>query len=323
VRDDGHGKLRIKLMLLERSANRYIWADYSECAVGIVSGSKDWLTSLAVGALRCVLRNAEIIRATGTEFTQPTAWDLSMRALPIVLAADPSAHGTAIELLGRAMEFAPHDPVPVSLAAWCYGMRAGHHFTNHPQIDREDALRLASDASYLSAGNPLAETMLSAAYMLAHDLVAAENHARRALAIDGGSAWGWGRLAWVHAYRGEATKAIECCHIAHALAPADPLGYLWSIGIAASHFELGHFDRAVDWYRRALAGQPKATWINRFLAPASALANKIDDAQQSIGALRSAFPDLTIAQIRTGLPHTTLLLDRVAEGLAGLGMPFG
>jgi tetratricopeptide (TPR) repeat protein len=238
-----------------------------------------------------------------------------------VLAADPSAHGAAIELLDRAMELAPHDPVPIALAAWCHGMRAGHHFTDHPDADRENALRLASNASSLSSGDPIADTMLSAAYMLAHDLVAAEAHARRALAIDGGSAWGWGRLAWVHAYRGEATKAIECCQIAHALAPDDPLGYLWSIGIAASHFELGRFERAVVWYQRALAGQPKATWVNRFLAPVAALAGRKDDARRSIVSLGGAFPDLTIAQIRTGLPHTRLLLDRVADGLASLGMP--
>ena len=42
----------------------------------------------------------------------------------------------------------------------------------------------------------------------------------------GGSAWGWGRLAWVHAYCGEIAEAIECCQIARVLAPSDPLSFV-------------------------------------------------------------------------------------------------
>jgi hypothetical protein len=91
----------------------------------------------------------------------------------------------------------------------------------------------------MSAGDPLAATMLSAAYMLAHDLVAAEAHARRALSIDGGSAWAWGRLGWLHAYRDDQVTAIEYFKIAQVLALDDPLSFLWSIGVAGPISSLG------------------------------------------------------------------------------------
>ena len=163
--------------------------------------------------------------------------------------------------------------------------------------------------------------MLAAAAMLAHDLVAAEAYARRALAVDGGSSWGWGRLAWVHGYRGETAKSAECFRIARTLGPTDPLGFVWAIGIAAAYAEEGRYEGAIQWYRRALAEQPKATWLNRFLAPASLFAGDREGARKSLRALASGFPDLTIAQVVSGLPHTSRALDRVAEGLAHLGMP--
>ena len=94
-----------------------------------------------------------------------------MRALSIVMAADPATHQNAIELLDKAMELAPRDPVPLALGAWCHAQRARNHFVGCQQAERNNALRLASDASTMSAGDPLAATMLSAAYMLAHDLV--------------------------------------------------------------------------------------------------------------------------------------------------------
>ena len=323
VKDDGSGTLRIRLTLIDRLTSRYVWADYFECVPGEFSGPQEWFSNLVSGVLRSVLCQAEIDRVAGEDNIQRTAWELSMRALPMVVAGDPTAHATAIELLGQAIERAPHDPIPLSLAAWCHGLRAGHHFTTQPKYEREMALQLASRASGLGAADPLSEAMLSAAYMLAHDLAGADVHARRALAIDGGSSWGWGRLAWVHCYRGETANAMECCRIARAMGPADPLGFVWAIGLAAASCEEGRFGEAVRWYRRALTEQPKATWLHRFLAPALVLGGDREGGEQSLHALAGGFPGLTISQVMAGLPHTPRFLDRVAEGLVDLGMPLG
>jgi adenylate cyclase len=189
-----------------------------------------------------------------------SAWELSMRALPMVLAADPTSHSNALELLEQAMEQAARDPCPMALAAWCHGLRAGHHFTTHPQRERDAALALALRASELGGNDPLADTMLAAALMLAHDLAAAEVHARRALAIDGGSTWGWGRLAWVHGYRGKTTRAMECCRIARTLGPTDPLGFAWAIGITGDQRCRTHRRGRKAWGpRRGIPGREPVT----------------------------------------------------------------
>jgi hypothetical protein len=52
------------------------------------------------------------------------------------------------------------------------------------------------------------------------------------------------------------------------------------------------------------------------------LAGKKEEGQQSLSALQRIFPDLTIAQVRTGLPHTTRTNDRFSDGLASLGMRY-
>jgi tetratricopeptide (TPR) repeat protein len=82
------------------------------------------------------------------------------------------------------------------------------------------------------------------------------------------------------------------------LAPSDPLIFLAAVGIAAAHFEAYRYDEAVHWYRRALVEQPKAVWINRFLTAGFALAGRKDEAKRSLCTLLSAFPSLTISQIR-------------------------
>jgi len=162
--------------------------------------------------------------------------------------------------------------------------------------------------------------MLAAGYTLAHDLEAAAIHAERALTLDGGSAWAWGRSAWIKAYRGEAMEAIEQFQIARALAPADSLNFLCSVGIAAAQFQIARYEESVRWYKRALAENPAATWTNRFLAPTCILAGRVDEARQSFAMFTAEFPDLTIADVRSGLPWNSHYIDRTADGLETLGM---
>ena len=107
-----------------------------------------------------------------------------------------------------------------------------------------------------------------------------------------------------------------------ASAPADPLRFVWSIGIAAANVEAGRYHQGVQWYRRALTEQPKAVWINRFLAPVSVFAGDKDEGRARLRVLHKSFPGLTISEVRAGLPHTTKMLDSLSEGLESLGMPY-
>jgi hypothetical protein len=44
-------------------------------------------------------------------------------------------------------------------------------------------------------------------------------------------------------------------------------------------------------------------------------AGKHDEGKSSFRMFRRDFPELTIAEVRSGLPYTATLLDRVADGL--------
>jgi len=56
--------------------------------------------------------------------------------------------------------------------------------------------------------------------------------------------------------------------------------------------------------------------------PAYVLAGRRDGAKKSFAAFTHGFPNLTIAQIRVGLPYSIGFLDCVAEGLETVGMHY-
>jgi adenylate cyclase len=88
------------------------------------------------------LRDAEIDRATSQDPALLTSWELTMRAMPSLFAITPATEGVALELLERAIELAPRDALPISMAAWCRGLRAALHFTEQPDKQKKEAKML-------------------------------------------------------------------------------------------------------------------------------------------------------------------------------------
>jgi tetratricopeptide (TPR) repeat protein len=319
IRDDEH-RLRVTIRLIDSLTGRFLWAAAWD---GDCNDSFEFAERIGIAVARAVqpaLRAAEVERASRLKRGELSAWELTMRALPCVTSIEAAGESMALELLDEAMALAPRDPLPIAIAAWCHGLRAGHHFTARPEAETAVARDLAGRAARLNACDALAETMLAAGYTLAHDLEAAAVHAERALALDGGSAWAWGRSAWIKAYRGQAREAIEEFQIARSLTPVDPLNFLWSVGIASAEFQTARYDESIRWYERATAENPASTWTSRFLAPAYVLAGRMDDGRRTIASFTTGFPDVTISVVRASLPWNARYLDRVSEGLERLGM---
>jgi TolB-like protein len=320
VHGDGRGWLRVTVILIDAGTDRILWADHWD---GKCDNAFEFEERVAVRIARAVepaLRHAEIDRVSRKEPNELTAWDLTMRALPGVLSYEAAAEARALELLEQAMEMAPNDPLPISLAAWCHGVRGCLHFSPRPREERKAALQLAARAAALRLGDALTETALAAGYTLAHDLVTAGIHADRALTLDGGSAWAWSRSGWISAYSGDGEKAVERLQIARSLAPSDPLSSRCCFGIASAHLLAGRYDEEIRWIRRGIAEGASAASMAPFLASAYALENRKDEARRTLAECRRIYPNLTIAQIRSGLPFGEVFFDRVAEGLESVGL---
>jgi AraC-like DNA-binding protein/tetratricopeptide (TPR) repeat protein len=320
VQADRAGRLRAIVMLSDAVTHRYIWADRWDGDASESFAFEELVAARAAASIERSVRTAEIDRACRKDRGELNGWELTMRALPRALSISATSQGEALELLEQAMELAPTDALPIALAAWCHGQRGGHHFTARSIVEKQAARELAGRAAQLNTGDPIATALLASAYTLAHDLPAASLHFDRALALDGACVWAWNRSGWVSVYHGETAEAIDRFQIALSIAPDDPLSFFCSIGIAAAHFEAGRYDEAARWFTRGIAEHPSAVWANRFRAPAYALAGRKEEATRSVAELLHHYPDLTISDVRSSLPHTPSFLDRAAEGLEAAGL---
>lgn len=312
---------RLTLRLIETETGRHLWAHRSDGALGDEAAPGEHLATRIVASLQPSLRLAEIDRARQKPDGELSPHDLTLRALPGVLSLDPEGNARALDLLERAIDRDPDDALATALAAWARVQRIVYHFSTSPDEERARSVNLAQRAQ-ARAGNATVLAVLGNAFTLLHDLKTADLVVRKALALDGGSAWAWSRQGWIDVYKGDSDSAIERFKIALDLAPQDSLAFNSLVGIGCAHFNAGRYADSARWQERALLEHPSATWVHRTLCPAYELSGARGEAHRSLQALLQHCPTLTVKDVEHGLPPLQRsFCDRLFDGLHSAGLP--
>ena len=300
IRGSG-AQTHLTMRLIDTEAGRQLWAHRTDGVLQTDSAAGEHLAVKIAAALQPHLRLAEIEHALRKPANCLNAHDLALRAMPGVLSLDAGGNARALEMLERAMDQEPDHPLATALAAWAHVQRVVYHFTHAPSQERARSLELAHRARALG-GDATALAVLGNALSLLKEFDTADLVTRRALAMDGGSAWAWSRSGWIDVYKGDPQSAIERFKIALDLAPHDPLAFNSMVGIGCAHFTAGQYAEGAQWQERALAEHPSASWVHRTMCPAYVLAGQGPQARRSLGALRQQYPDLTVSEVERGMP---------------------
>lgn len=311
---------RLILRLIDRETGRHLWAHRMEGDWDKAGVFDEQIATRLAAALHPSLRAAEIERALSKPDGELTARDLALRAMPGVLSLDEKGNARAIELLHEAITRDPENPLAYALAAWAHGQRIVYYFGSDPMADRALSAEYARKALVLRADATVLAIVGNALSLLGDN--SAEQVIAKALSIDGGSAWAWGRSGWIDVYKGKDDSAIERFMIALELAPSDTLAVNNLYGIGVAHFNAGRFREAAQWQERALLEHPSLAWMHRTLCPAYVFAGARNEAAVSARRLQQGYPELTLAKVTDGLPPLSQATrERVVEALHDVGLP--
>jgi tetratricopeptide (TPR) repeat protein len=312
---------RLTFRLIDAETGRHLWAHRTDGARDGDCAPDEHLATRIAAALQPSLRLAEIERAQRKRDDALSPNDLALRALPDVLSLDADGNARAIDLLQQALARDPGHALSTALAAWAHAQRVAYHFTTDLAGERARSAELAQKARTL-AGDATSLAVLGNAFTLLHDLETADLIIRKALAVDGGSAWAWSRSGFIDLYKGDAESAIERFKIALDLAPHDSLAFNSLLGIGCAHLEAGRYPDSIRWQECALREHPSARWVHRTLTPAYAFGGAEPEARRSVAILRQEYPELTLAEVQRGLPPLApTARNRVIEALETAGLP--
>ena len=312
-------RVRITGQLIDAATGVHLWADRFDGSLKDVFELQDRVASSVAGVIEPTLQAAEIRRAAERPTSDPTTYDLYLRALPLWSTYEKDRIIRALDLLGQAIERAPHYGPALALAAQCYNVLAVSGWTDDSEASHRKAIDLTRQALRWAPDDP--DALANAGFVLGvlgEDIDLAIASIDRSLALNPSFARGWAWSAVLRNVAGQPDIAIEHFNRSLRLSPRDRMG-TFSIPLGTSYFLKRQFDDAASILLASVQEAPTFAVAYRLLASCYAHMGRLDDAREIVRRLREITPVVVPHVIPNRTPeHRELLLSglRLAAGEA-------
>jgi adenylate cyclase len=314
------GKVRITGQLIDPVTGAHLWADRFERDLTDVFALQDEVTLAVVSAIQPKMLQTEIEMATRRRPENLTAYDFYLRAMQQFYLVTREGLAEAIRLFHRALELDPRFGSVAALAGVCHMQNVVLGYSNDPQFDRKEAVRLARLALSIDDGDPetLATASITSAFMVG-DSEAEIEMADRAVALNPNSWTTWNCRGHVYRIAGLPEEAIRSFERAIRMSPVDPRLHTTLTGIGMALIELRRFDEAIGVGKKSLRKNPSYVATYRCLASAFAHLGRDGEAHDAAARVLEIDPAFTISAFiaRGGQTNAKLLI----EGLRKAGLP--
>ncbi len=314
------GRVRITGQLIEAETGRHIWADRYDRALDDIFALQDEMTLNVVGAIEPSLRQAEVERVKRKRPENLDAYDLLLRALPLVDTAMPESAAQALPLLERALTLEPDYALAHGYAALAHEIlfvRAGRLEEN-----RQGAVRHAHGA--LVHGRDDAMALALGGFnlgMVAHDRPAAYDAFEAALALSPSSGFTYIMGSLQYGWGGEAERAIEWGERGLRFSPLDPWRFVAWHGVFAGNFQQGRYEQAASAARKAVQANPQFSTSHMLLAAALGKLSRIDEAKAAAERVLALQPGFRISEFCAAIDLTPAIAVPLTEALRQAGLP--
>jgi adenylate cyclase len=198
VRKSGD-RLRVTAQLIDAETGAHVWAEtYDRKAIDIFD-VQDEITQNVVGAIEPSIRAAEIERSRRKRSDSLNAYDLYLRALPLVYSASRAQNEQAVDLLNQALAADPSFASAATTIGICFVWRAAYGWGNTAEAARQSA-KYAQLALELDRENSGALALLARLSGASRKYDEAVIFGQRAVSSNPNSAIAWTNRGWVHLY---------------------------------------------------------------------------------------------------------------------------
>jgi TolB-like protein/class 3 adenylate cyclase len=323
VRKSGN-RVRITGQLIDTTTGAHIWADRFDGALDDIFELQDEVASHVVGAIEPKLRQSEIERTARKPTESLDAYDLYLRALAQSHKYTEEGMREAVALMKQALVIDPSYAPAAAMIGWCYGWQRLQSWGPLSNTEVAEAVHLARRAIEVGKDDPDALWMAAnTVSFFAGDHAAAAGAIDRALTLNPSSAHALLASGMLSYRQNQAERAVEVLERGMPLSPLDPLGYVFTGGLAAVHVMAGRYEEAIEWANRSLRELPRYESAIRNRLIACAHLGRIEEARDGLVRLLKITPGLTIARFKAlyTITHTPELIDVHTEGLRKAGLP--
>ncbi|HTZ68308.1 MAG TPA: LysR family transcriptional regulator [Roseiarcus sp.] len=270
--------IRVTARLTDVETGALLWADRYRAPLEDLFELEDQIADRVVGILEPMLRRSEIERARRKPLEKLDAYDLYLRAAPLVAAQMPRDAKKALALLERVLKLDPDYTPAHALAAWCHELC----FTRDGFDKTRSSAALHHARLAMSANSDDANTLAVAGFVA--PFCGAPREAGlatvdRASAMNPSCATALYLGAQAHALAGHSLEAAALAGRALWLSPFDPLGFEAHLALGESALQEERFDDAAACFGRVTICNPNFSTGYMFQGLALAAGGRVKEAQ--------------------------------------------
>ena len=313
------GKVRITGQLIDAVTGIHLWADRFEGDLGDIFALQDQMTESVVSAIEPKMFQTEIDLAARRPGNF-SAYELCLRALPLIYSWTQRGSAEALRLVSRALEINPRYGLAATLAGSCHFLNASQGWVADPNSETAEGIRLLRLALSIDPKDPEALSILGrVTAALSGDFDTGKEMVDRAVAFNPNASLAWEQRGWTYQVAGQPEEAIRSFERSIRLSPIDPSMFSKLTGMGIAFVCLGRFDEAVSVVKKALRSNPTLAMAYRCLAAALAHLGRDVEARSAATQLLAIEPNFRISE---WMMHGGRWQPQIyIEGLRKAGLP--
>ncbi len=240
-------RLRITVRLLDlRAGNQVVWARRFDRQSNDLLSLQDEIASEVVAQIDPEILLIEAKRRSGRPPVDATAYDLMLRAIPLIGRLEREPFMRAGEYLSRAIELEPDYAAAYAWYAYWQMFLVGQDWADHPAVIMEEAGQHAERAVVLDPFDARGLTIAGHVRALLHRrLREAITLHERALSLNPNLAMAWALSAIAFAYMGDPDEAERRNNRYKKLSPLDPHAFFFDAFFVLIHLLKRNYESAV------------------------------------------------------------------------------
>ena len=313
-------RVRVNAQLIDAGSGAHLWADRFEEDVADLFKLQDQVVARLANSLGYELVRTEAEK--GTRSKSPDAIDLTMRGWALVWQEQQEPrtkenNNAAQALFEQALKIDPNETDALAGDAYAYYVEYSRGWATAGTDYEAKILGQANRAIALAPGNVWAYYVKSGYLTISQRANEGLSAADAGLAINPDDPPLYRARSLAENALGRYEQAKSDVQQAIRLSPRDPMIGIWLLSLGDAELGLGHFDAAIDEYKKAIDAGWRAYQPYRGLTAAYALDGKMEEATSALAEARRLNPQLTLKWLQTHSPNIPPLM----EGLRKAGLP--
>jgi adenylate cyclase len=310
-------RLRITAQLVDSQNGDHVWAERYDRKLDDIFAIQDEITHAIVVELEVKLVTGESSRFVATSTNSIEAWELVMRARPLVASHVHDNAKVARQLYERVLEIDSNYSTAYVGLGWIYWEESVWGWSSDPERSLQMAYDAAQKALLLNAQSADALSLLGHVYMVRNDTDQAIEMSEQAVELAPSDSVRIALLANVLIDAGRIKEGIQRIQKAIRLCPFPPAWYLSLLGTGFHLF--GDNETAVSALEQAVNREPDSHLARVWLASTLAEMGKLDEAHAISEEIIGIEP--TFSASRWAKSYISKSHERLKENLLAAGLP--